>query len=812
MPLYDGDMVNLLTPDGRAVTMPSGLAANFPGLQPFPIPPPMPAMPAGPASDQAGNPPPAAPPIPAPGPQNGPITDPSQLPQVAGPAAAPQGPVTSPAQDPGVPRRPAPEPSPTKAQLIKEGPAGALAAQSAAIDKQQAAIDRSAQVEADAATQEGHAMAQRDEQTQQILNERAKQAAANEAELNKRIQARDQMADQIAKTRIDRSVDHPIWAQIGLIMSMVGTAMTRRPGEAWNDPAYNTLQQLLDKKVAGQMADLDQKRLAISQMNIGITEQRQHNVDRLTEIDARKDAAIQQAQQAVNTIAMQMKSPAALAKAAEVNATLEEKRADLRGQATQKYQDQMNAEAARAQTLAMHRESLGMQYTIHRETLAAQEREKMASNAVALLKEGKAGAAARAKDASERAIFDPRTGDVQLNPTGQAKLKQADQVEAMARDNPRGAAQAYIKSLRDQATTPEQKQQIDQLDARVRTDPQLANQAAHEYANSLREDARTNDGVLAPDKAVADKIRPRLQAAQEMTDQVSEASKILQAGPSAFDREAWAGLKTTLGDLAKNYASAAGERVTVKGIENAMENIISFDPDSILNREANKGKAIAALTALKRIVAHEADATLKGAGIQSYWHPVAKGEEADALNIDDKTAKETADDRSLGYLNLGRYTGLQDQAKEEAFNDAEARPGSEAGLSPNATTHIKALAARAATAGDAEHDRIVQALANPISDGLKEGARTSVSMGMLEVLRNTAPAVYEDVVAALPASDQKAIRARDALVRKASPVPNEPSGFDPDAAAAADEAERRSAAFARLRVPPTNSPGAGTPR
>jgi hypothetical protein len=779
MPLYDGDMVNLLTPDGRAVSMPSGLAANFPGLQPFPAPPPMPAAP---APDQTGVPTPAAPPIVPPTPQapgEGPITDPSQLPPATGSPSIPQGPVTSPAEDAGVPRRPAPEPSPTRAQLIKEGPAGTLAAQNTAIDKQQAAIDRSAQVEADAATQEGHAMAQRDAQTQQILAERAKQAAANEAELNARIQARDQLADQIAKTRIDRSVDHPIWAQIGLVLSMLGTAMTRRPGEAWNDPAYNTLQQLLDKKVAGQMADVEQRRMALAQMNVGVTEQRQHNVDRLTEIDARKDAAIQQAQQAVQTIAMQMKSPAALAGAQQLNAKLDETRADLRGQAGQRYQDQMNVEAARAQAVQMHRESLGMQYRIHSETMAATEREKMAEVAQRALAAGDKATAERAKAVQERAIGDPRTGSALLTPAGQAKMDQADKAEAQARQQ-QDPAQA--QKLRD-------------------------------YAGTLRQSATLNDAALAPTTEAQKELTKQVTSAQDITDRIGDTIDKLQAGPGVLNREAWSSITTDLGNIAGKYQQAMGERVSTKAFEQTMQHILNFDPDSLFQRAASKDKAIESLKTLKGMVASDVDAALKGNRMQTGWKPQTKTERGTSFGADEKTAAELANDRTLGYLTPGHYTDAEDQAKEQAISDAEARPGSEAGLSPNATTHIKALAARAATAGDAEHDRIVQALANPISDGLREGGRNTVSMGMLEVLRNSAPAVYEDVVKSLPASDQKEIRGIEASIRKAPNVPNVPSRFDPSAPEEEDPdvVARRAAAFAPFQpgAPLRNSPGAG---
>lgn len=774
MALYDGDMVNLLTPGGRAVSMPSGLAGMFPGLQPPPVAPGIPGDFAGGAGPGPAVPPPAAPVVPPPslpaaqGPQEGPVTDPSQLAAPTGSPPRPQGPVTSPDEPLGPPQQRAPEPVQSNQQLAKNFAGRAIQEGDRAMDEERQGVMASARVQADEATREGARLAQRDAETEHILQERAKQAAANEAELNARISARDQLADQIAKTRIDRSVDHPIWSQVGLVLSMLGTAMTRRPGEAFNDPAYATLMQLIDRKVQGQMQDLDQKRASLAQMNVGVTEQRQHNLDRLTEIDARRDAAIQQAQQAVQTIAMQMKAPSALADGQKLIGKLDQERAKLHADYGKAAQDQINTEAARAQALAMHRETLGQALQIHRETMAVNERDKMAALAERLIEKGDAKAAQRAKDLGERAIWDPRTGDVQLNPTGQAKFKQADQYEAAAR---------------------------------TEQDPQQAAKL-RQAASDLRDSARLNDGVLAPDKAVAEKVRPQLEAAQRMVDQIGEATQILDAGPSAFNREAWAGLKTTLGDLAKNYAAAAGERVTVKGIENAMENIVSFDPDSIWNREANKGKAIAALASLKNIVRQQADGVLKGAGIKSNWLPVAKGESEGntSLALDEKTAAEHGEERTLGYATPGRYIpGVQQAIKDQEHAAYAMAPGAEGGLSPIAVTHIKALAAKAATAGDAEHDQIVTALANPISAGLRVEGRNTLAMGMLEVLRNSAPAVYADVVKALPESDQKEIRGLESVLRKPVTVPNKPSNYDPDAAAAADAEERRAAAAAADR-------------
>lgn len=802
MPLYDGDNVNLLTPDGRPVTMPGGLAALFPGLQSFPEPPPV--APPVPALDQTGTAPPAAPAIappaaPPPPPAEGPITDPSQLPAPTGTPSVPKGPVTSPAEDAGPPRAPVPTPAappPTNQQLAKNYAGRAIQESDRAADEERAGVMRSAQIQADEATREGQRLAQRDAETDRILQERAKQAAANEAELNKRITARDQLADQIAKTRVDRSVDHPIWAQIGLVLSMLGTAMTRRPGEAWNDPAYNTLMQLIDRKVQGQVADLDQKRAALAQMNVGVAEQRQHNIDRLTEIDARRDAAIQQAQQAVQTIATQMKAPAAVAGAQQLLGKLDQERAKLHAEYGQKAQDQINTEAARAQTLAMHRESLGMQYTIHRETLEANEREKMAQVAAQLLKEGKAEAAAKAKAVAEGGLFDPRTRDPLLNPAGQAKFKQADQLEAMARQQ------------QDPALAARQKQQ----------------------AEALRMSARINDSIVV-DPKIATPLRDKIGTAQEVTDAAGDLIAKLEQNPSAFDREQWAGIATQMGDLANKYQKTIGEKISVRAFEQTMKHILEFDPDSYFHREANQSRAIESLKQLKGIVANDVNAALGKEGIKTEWKPLAKGEgENDTrLDLSEKTATEVGREDDPGWfprmnariatLGTKSYNELFPEVGQETADRVASRPGWEAGLSPNAVTHIKALATKAQTAGDAQYGQIVDTFKNSIADGLKDDSRVEASLGVIDVLGSSNPGLRDAVIAALPEVARERVQRLEAARRPATNVPRVPSRFDPDseqaaAAAAADEQARRDAAFAPFRpgYPLQNSPGAGPVR
>jgi hypothetical protein len=234
-----------------------------------------------------------------------------------------------------------------------------------------------------------------------------------------------------------------------------------------------------------------------------------------------------------------------------------------------------------------------------------------------------------------------------------------------------------------------------------------------------------------------------------------------------------------------------------------MENIVGFDPNSFISREASKDKAISALKSLQRIVNETADSTLKGNGVKSGWKPIPRSQ-GTQLNIDDKTANEVEGDRSLGYLNPSRYTGGQEQAQSEAGDAAYSAytgggdkangiSAGEAGLSPIATTHIKALATKAATAGDKDHAQIVEALKGPILDGLSNSKNASRAWGVIDILSSANPDVLKDVVDSLPAEAKKRVESELAFRagNGAAVLPSSmltPSTYDPDRAAAKYEA------------------------
>lgn len=811
MAMFDGDMVTVTTPDGRRIPMPSSLAASFPTLQIQP-----PAPPVAPPQLAQVTPAPASPSV-APGTQAlqpPPPSTPDAQPAPAATEPPRDAPVTRPGDEQGS-QTVAPEPRKvwTNKELAAAGPAGVLEEQNKAIDDEQSAIDREAKLQADQATRVGNRLAQRDAQTQAILEERARVAQENAAELDRRMAERDAMAAEIAKTKIDRSVDHPIWSAIGLILSTIGTAMKTRPGDKWENPAYDTLMQQIDRKVDAQMKDLDLKRASLAQMNVGITEQRQRGMDRLSEIDVRRDAALRQAEQVADTMAQQFKSPLAFAQAQKLKAQLRMTRAGLAGQASERIQAQQNADRAasfqeRGQAIQLRGQN--MEQARFEQQLAATEREKMAAISAQLLAGKEKATAERAKQVREAGIADPRTGLPMLNPEGQARVAQADQLEARARKDPGAAGMAAIQEMKKQASTPEELDQLKAVEARVRMDPQIGAQIARQYAKSIKDDALVNNAEVARDATAAGKLSEELASAQALAVHIGDVTDKLKAGPSAFNREEWSGIKTELSHIAGRYMNALGERPSVKAFEQTVKHIENYDPDSIFDRAASREKVIESLNQLKKMISVNTDASLKANKIRSGWTPKSLGEGAIGFNASEKTAKETGDEEKGSWLNeaTARTLSLGTKSWEdfgfgkEKADEAASRPGSEAGLSPNVTFRLKAMVKRADQAGDAERGQIVDALRAPIEAGLQDGGRDSLAYGMLQVIKGQDPQLYSEVVGGLSDIAQDTVKkAGIGDISTTANIPGRlsPSGFNPDRQAEATrerEAREQDAAIA----------------
>jgi hypothetical protein len=770
----DDPLVTVTTPDGRVVTLPQSVAASFSSLQPVaPAPaPPAPALQAAPAL--AAPPPPAqvpafVPPRPEPAPASG--SSPSGP---GAPSIAPDhGPVTRPGADQGTQptRQPPPEPALTNADLAKQGPAGTLAQYNRAYDKEAAATDEAIRVEVEQAKREGQIYADRNARVNAELDKAAQQAQQNQAELEARIRKHDQLADQIANTKIDRSIDRPILSAIGLVLSMFGTAMTTRPGDKWDDPAMNALMQQIDRKVDLQMKNLDLKRAALAEMNQGITTQRQLNEDRMAMRAAIKDGELKKADLAIQQYATQMKEPAALARADMARALLDKERAGIRDKVGEQEWDRIKTREAqslqRAGLAQAERHFQKAQEQAERH-FQAQERSRLAEIAAKALERDDKITAERAKKVEEGALYDPRTRNPLLNPAGQKKYAEADRLEA---------------------------------EARKTQDPALAARQRKQAAD-LRDSAVLNDSIVVSPK-VAEELRSKMETVQDLTDQIGTVTAAIEQAPGVIDREKWAGIQTRLSNIAFAYQRMAGERPSVRAFEQVVKHITDFDPASIFDRTASLNKAKASLNELKGIISDDINSRFGTNGVKTNWQPVSRQEAGIRLDLGEKTAAEEGAEQNAGWITragarivTGGTKGYDDFGfQRKAMEDAASRPGSEAGLSPNATTRVKLLAQKADKSGDAERAQIVQTLAAPIVAGLGTDGRQSVAWGMLQVIQTQNPELYDEVVSALPREQAELVRGMNRVGPTLTGTPPlGPSGFDPDRSA---EAARQRAARER---------------
>lgn len=320
MALYGEEMVDVTTPDGRRISVPAQLAANFPALQPSAPPPQQQPAPIAPPAPE--------PQLPA---QSAPILPPPADAQAAPPASSPAPVVEAPPpKSPANTAQPQTAPAPqqgakpvTNKDLRTLGNAGAFNVASQALEEQGAAVRQQAQVEADQATAVGNAMEARNAETDRILKERADAAAKQQAALDAKMAEYERDAKAIADTKIARSLDHPVLSMIALALSAAGEAL----GGPSAAPTIDMLIKSVDRKAQAQQQALDNRKgaLAVKRDAMGLL--RERGKDRLAEYDTLRVAALDQAAQQIETIKTRSQSPRAQANADAAIAALKGERA-----------------------------------------------------------------------------------------------------------------------------------------------------------------------------------------------------------------------------------------------------------------------------------------------------------------------------------------------------------------------------------------------------------------------------------------------------------------------------------------------------
>jgi hypothetical protein len=430
IPLFGSEMVDVTTPDGRRVSLPAQLAAGFDGLtpalggaarvdgstapstpvfrardalQPAPgTPTPEPSAPAAPvftaddrdaierAQAQVGSAPPArrAPPAISQPTGNDPARTRRSTPVIsqlsAGSGAVPY----------------------TNASLLKQGTAGALNAELGAIDNKRAATRAAADVEGAQGTAAADILAAGNRAAAQADADRKRIADENATELRRRMLDYDEKSKALAAVKVDRSIDHPVIAAIALALGGIGSALKK---EATN-PALDVLFKVIDRKVAAQMADIEQRRSALTTQRGAIDLARQSGADRLAEYDQRKIAAIEQAKRSVDEYKTRTTSDRVRANADIVSAGLDAESAKVVGDATQREQQRVSQEQ-------QHRDALGLQYAQYGETRRhnlAEEGIAEQQRAIAAAKLQREGRDDQAKLVRERALG----GEIETDTSG----------------------------------------------------------------------------------------------------------------------------------------------------------------------------------------------------------------------------------------------------------------------------------------------------------------------------------------------------------------------------------------------------------
>lgn len=787
-------MPDMVTPDGRIVSVPDGLMGQFRGLTLSEAPPPVPTIQPGlgvPAATLDALPaqlPPELASVAAPAPQNTPVVSPD--------GGSPTLAQTFPHGD-AVPPQPAPPI--TQHDIATMGEAGPLNAELGAFDKAKEAAQRLGTAQANQALAVGAVEAAANDEADRQLAQIRANAEANAKAVQDATDAYMRNAQALANVRIDRKIDHPVLETVGIALNILGTAMKKADMSQVMKPVYDAI----DRKVAAQMQDIELGRANLGLQRESLSMLRQAGADKMTLQQTLMMAGLEQAKRRAQEIKDKSTSPIVKAQADQAMADIDARKANAVGEFQSRYQQRQDAAAARTQAERLARAQIavtmrGQDMQARENDLNRQERAQEHIDAIAakLLEQGKASAAERAKMIKDGGILDPVTHEYMLTSAGQAKMAQADSMEAQIRKDPTPVAKAYIARVAD-------KSQAAQLTEAIK-DPKVAAQLAQQYANDIRNDAQINDAAVVRGSIKPDKVQEELATAHEVQLSLDTAQKMLEQDPSFFDRKAWAALQAQLMVTNANYVKTLGERVSVKALE-AFNGVMSIDPESLTSRTIDKGKALEAIKALKTANAQQADVTLGKAGIKANWKPgvpsdnvtdIFAGKTAQEISRDALPASRNVDDvpgydprkfyiqgKTIDTSNRG--DSLSDERASDALEYANARRGasgatSDYGLDPAVEDRVRAFVKQSSTAGHTKYADIVTTLARPLTTTDRPGLDT----GVARLIRDTDPKLYEDVIARVSADAGQA-RAED-LVKSISvpealnltpPVPRQRSKF-----------------------------------
>lgn len=763
MALFPGDeLVDITTPDGRAMKLPRSIAQAFPGLA---APPPVTT-------------PPIAPPMPEPGVREAGAV-PAQLTAPA-PIAPPVTDTVSSADAPTPPREPvapkpvepAPPPPITDRDLGALGATGALNEQNAALADAKAAGRARADVEAKESQAIADAYVARNEELDKLAAQRAKDAEDWAKRVDTTTNEYHTAAKAYADHKVDRSVSHPILAAISVALGGLGSAMKNES----KNPALDMLMQQIDKSVQLQMAERDKLRDVAGAKRSAIDLVRTQAGDATSRYNLAMAGMTEKAARQVEELKMRSNSDRVKADADALAADLRLKGAGyLDGAVARKLQlDQENAN--RLQREKESRRQAGIAYARlkqDREQFDARsaedkrqfdarlgfdrerlEADKQAALAAAQAKGG--GEAAKQmlefqKLNEERGVSDVATGSRLLQPEGVKMLKQAEAVEAEARKLREAAAaeQDPAKRAAAEQTAAMQERRASELrgEAEIRHTWRLGN--ADQAAKTGEIISNTQSSLALIDKI--DALEKKHGAAWISTSEgeramqsygallelsVKDAFQLgaLDKGSEAYLKKVTGGdpTKITLGHITTMLGSAKGAAGNRKALADALETRA---------RNAARTKGYRGEIDFHRATEpKETEADKAYEAITKDKTPLEQGQGGQGSWL-----RRNIIDAPQDALRAGKsaVTGDEFRSSNDARKSAE-ETGTVYGLTTTQQAGVEALIKQAqspdATTREQARSRLLTAARN---------SRESISTGVINTLRDSAPEIYREAVQGL---------------------------------------------------------------
>jgi hypothetical protein len=763
MALFPGDLTEVLTPDGRRITMPQSLAASFPALQPVaPVAPPPGAVP-----------PQELPSIPQLAPQEqpqiqpepiatAPVTMPGQAPAGAPlPAPEPQrGPVTSPEPGPDAGRPNGPQPV-TEQQLATMGISGAGNAELAAQEERRTAARAHGEALASQATAIGDKMVAAEDQAAQMLAERKQAAEQHAAALQAETESYFRNAKAIADTKVDRSVDHPVMAAISSALLGIGQAMAGQPIDVMT-PLYKAI----DRKVQGQMQDLEQRRAGLATQREGLGMMRQSGMDKLTEMDTHRLAYIESARRQVEAFKQKTSSDVIRSNADMLDAELRSEQAKTISGMQDRWQTRQEQKEARAMQERQHRQSLAVQMRgqdmQQRESdLNREERrqEKLDERAAQLLALGQKDRAEKVKAVGAQSVGDPTSGEDILQPEGQAKVKEAAKLEASAEKFAAAAAAekdpGKRKALETRAAA--EKQRAFDLRTEVASDPKMTwtidDEKSRREVGERIATGQTIASTADQIKLLREQHGPKwLTTSEGQAFMQSKGTAVLMALKDAWGLGVLSRLdvdlldKATGGDPAKLTLGDVSNFLGAEGVASRLDGLVSTLEEGTRDR--------------MRVLKFRGDFKFRRQQDERTPEEKAAG---DALK--GETPLESAGkhrDRQGAFGAIERAVergGIEDLPSRRIEGSGSAKyPGLSKAQEPAVDLQLKAYKAGLSSEDDQAQKKSARS-GKLLVQLATDSKRPALRDAMLTTLQANAPELYEQALAALP-DDVRAVRTR----------------------------------------------------